>query len=82
MKNRVIVNRHNIAWNKKHKEEGEVRPVLVAHSYKESKRGNRVDILDSDGEILATFVYRPENPLSCGATVWMVTDQPIRVSPE
>lgn len=81
MKTRIVVNRHHIAWNKKHQgEKGwEKKPVLSAHNYKEINRGNRVDLLSEDGEVLATFVYNPENPLKCGATVWMVTDLPIKV---
>lgn len=32
-----------------------------------------------DGEVVATIMYRPENPLSCGARVWIETTAAVEI---
>jgi len=73
MKQRIHVNRHHIAANKK----GAKLPVFTAQSYKDRIRGNEIKLLDK-GRVIARFVYRPDKPLSCGATAWLETECEVR----
>jgi len=82
MKKIIHVNRHNIAANKKN---GNTElPVFTVKTYKENHRGNRVVLRNKEGGVLATFVYRPEKPLSCGAVAWLETrqDTDVEVGPD
>ena len=65
---RVHVNQHVIKSNLKG---GADEPVLTVKTSSGNDYGHEVDILDQDGNIVASVVYRPENRLSCGATVWI-----------
>jgi len=42
--------------------------VLTVKTYKSNEYGNEVEILGP-----CKIVYRPDNPLSCGAKVWIET---------
>lgn len=70
MKTRIHVNQHNIRANSK----GADLPVLTVKDYKENRKTNNVEILDGNNNVVATIVYSPEKPLSCGAKVWIETD--------
>jgi hypothetical protein len=74
MKTIIHVNQHVIRANSK---TGERNPVLTCKTYKSNDYAKRVEILDNDGEVTATVVYSPDKPLSCGAKVWIETNQPI-----
>lgn len=63
----IHVNRHVIADNKKH---GEQSPPLTVKYGKKGFLGRCVVIRDDGGQELARLVYRPDDPLKCGATVW------------
>ena len=65
MLKRIHVNRHNIAYNKKH---GTHRPVFTVKTYKSNTKTNRVKCPDG-----VTLVYQPDKPLPCGAVAWMET---------
>jgi hypothetical protein len=67
---RIHVNQHNIKANSK----GADLPVLTVKDYKENRKVNHVQILDSVGNVVATVVYSPDKPLSCGAKVWIETE--------
>jgi len=67
MKTIVHVNQHNIKSNSK-VTSGERKPVLTVKTYKSNQYGNEVEILGP-----CKIVYRPDNPLSCGAKVWIET---------
>jgi hypothetical protein len=67
---RIHVNQHNIKANSK----GADLPVLTVKDYKENRKTNHVKILDSVGNVVATVVYSPDKPLSCGAKVWIETE--------
>lgn len=69
MKKRIHVNQHNIKANKKH---GSNLPVLTVKTYKSNHKVNHVHI---DGP--STLVYEPDNPLPCGAHVWIETDSDV-----
>lgn len=70
MKTVIHVNQHTIKGNAKHNKND---PPITVKTYKSNTYARRVDILDKDGAVLATVQYRPEHPLSCGATVWIET---------
>jgi len=70
MKTRIHVNQHNIRANTK----GANEPVLTVKDYKQNRKTNNVEIRDSNNDVVATVVYAPEKPLSCGARVWIETD--------
>mgnify|MGYP006437205395 CR=1 FL=1 len=65
MLKRIHVNQHNIRSNAKH---GTSLPVLTVKTYKENVKCNHVVI---NGP--SSVVYSPDNPLSCGAKVWIET---------
>lgn len=74
MKRIIHVNQHVIKSNRKN---GKAMPVLTCKTYKENRYGNTVEFTGN-----ARVVYRPDKPLSCGAHVWIETDQPIVVDGE
>jgi hypothetical protein len=63
---RIHVNRHNVAYNKKH---GTHRPVFTVKTYKSNTKMNYVNCPDG-----VKLVYRPDKPLACGAVAWMETE--------
>ena len=67
---RIHVNQHNIKANSK----GADLPVFTVKDYKENRKVNHVQILDSANNVVATVVYSPDKPLSCGAKVWIETE--------
>ena len=62
---RIHVNQHKIRRNRK---TGDNEPVLPVKTSKGNHYGHRVRIY-GDSEV----VYRPDNPLGCGARVWIET---------
>ena len=71
MKTIVHVNQHIIKSNRKR---GETAPVLTVKTYKDNRYASTAIILDKHGEECARIVYRPNKPLSCGAHVWIETN--------
>ena len=67
---RIHVNQHNIKANAK----GSDLPVFTVKTYKANHKGDRVSV---NGPV--ELVYSPDNPLSCGAKVWMETTAPVVV---
>lgn len=63
---RIHINQHNIRANKK---DGGARPVVTVKTYKTNTLCNAVEILGP-----SRLVYLPENPLACGAKVWIETN--------
>ena len=55
------------------------KPVITVKTYKANTLGNRVDIIDADGEIVASVIYSPDKPLKCGAKVWIETTLQVKV---
>lgn len=66
MKTIIHVNQHIIKSNRKH---GKQDPVLTVKTYKENRYCHEVEI---NGP--TKVIYRPDNPLSCGAHVWIEAD--------
>ena len=63
---RIHVNQHNIKHNAK---TGNNSPVFTVKTYKSNRYGHEVEI---NGP--CKIIYKPNNPLSCGARVWIETD--------
>ena len=59
-----------IASNRKH---GTNEPPIIIRNYKGSCRAHEVELV-KDGEVLGRFVYRPHDPLPCGARLWLETN--------
>ena len=75
MKTRIHVNQHNIRANAK----GADVPVLTVKDYKENRKVNTAQIVSANGEVVASVVYSPDKPLSCGAKVWIETELEVKV---
>lgn len=69
MKTIIHVNQHNIKANK----DGKNRPVLTCKTYKDNTYAHEAIIYGQDGLPAAKVIYSPDNPLSCGAKVWIET---------
>jgi len=73
MKTIIHVNQHNIKANSK----GEDRPVLTCKTYKSNNYSNEAIIHGCDVLPAARVIYSPEKPLSCGAKVWVETENKV-----
>lgn len=69
MKTIIHVNQHNIKHNSK---TGENKPVLTVKTYKTNEYAHEVYIKGP-----CKIVYRPNDPLSCGAKVWIETQDEV-----
>jgi len=76
MKTLIHVNQHVIKSNRK---TGENKPVLTVKTYKSNDYAHDVEILDAEGNVVARVIYQPDNPLSCGAHVWIETQNEVRI---
>tara|TARA_R100001369_G_C3232968_1_gene152495 strand:+ start:106 stop:345 length:240 start_codon:yes stop_codon:yes gene_type:complete len=76
MKTRIHINQHHIKANAK----GSDLPVITVKDYKRNRKTNSAQIVDSKGFVVARVMYRPDNPLPCGAKVWIETDLEIITS--
>jgi len=65
MKTIIHVNQHVIKANKKNNTDN---PALTVKTYKNNIYAHEVDI-KGDSKV----IYSPDNPLSCGAKVWIET---------
>ena len=68
---RIHINQHRIKANRK---DSTTLPVITAKTYKENAYGHEVKI---NGP--CTIIYRPNAPLSCGAHVWIETQEEVVV---
>ena len=75
MKTIIHVNQHVIKANRKN---GKVDPVLTCKTYKDNEYAHEAIILDRFGNEAARVVYRPDKPLSCGAHVWIETNNEVQ----
>jgi hypothetical protein len=70
MKKRIHVNQHKIRSNRK---TGDREPVLTVKTYKDNTYCHEVAI-----EGPCKVIYSPDKPLSCGARVWIETEENVR----
>lgn len=47
--------------------------MLTIKSGKRNSYAHQANILDKEGNVIASVIYRPDNPLKCGARVWIET---------
>ena len=70
VKKRTHVNQHKIKSNRK---TGDREPVLTVKTYKDNTYCHEVLI-----EGPCKVIYSPDKPLSCGARVWIETEEDVR----
>tara|TARA_R110002110_G_C13090492_1_gene684765 strand:- start:38 stop:280 length:243 start_codon:yes stop_codon:yes gene_type:complete len=70
MKTVIHVNQHIIKRNAKN---NDTDPVLTCKTYKSNEYAHEAIIYGQDGKEAARVIYSPDNPLSCGAKVWIET---------
>ena len=71
MKTRIHVNQHIIKSNRKNKED---KPVLTVKTYKSNTYAREVEIQGH-----SKVIYSPNHPLSCGAEVWIETENEVKI---
>ena len=71
MKTRIHVNQHIIKSNRKNKED---KAVLTVKTYKSNTYAKEVEIQGN-----SKVIYSPNNPLSCGAEVWIETESEVKI---
>ncbi len=76
MKKIIHINQHKIRSNQK---TGDREPVITCKTYKENTYGHSVSVMDKDGIEACKIVYSPDKPLSCGARVWIETQNKIKI---
>jgi len=79
MKTIIHVNQHKLRANTR---DGTNNPVLTVKTYKDNRYASEVVILGPGGEEMARVVYRPHNPLSCGARCWIETEREVVIYEE
>lgn len=79
MKTIIHVNQNKIRANI-HKENPD--PVLTVKTYKSNTYGYEALLKDEQGNVVAKVVYSPHKPLSCGARVWIETQNEVEVMGE
>lgn len=75
MRTIIHVNQHQIKANNK---DGMMRPVLTCKTYKTNAYGHEA-VIRVKGKEVGKFVYRPHDPLPCGAHVWFETKEEVDV---
>lgn len=74
MKTVIHVNQHIIRSNSKNNEDN---PVITCKTYKENKYADEVIVYGQDGLEACRIIYSPQKPLSCGAKVWIETQNKV-----
>lgn len=69
MKKKIHINQHKIRSNKKNNIE---EPVITVKTSKSNNYAKEVEILGK-----SKLLYKPNNPLSCGAKVWIETNEKV-----
>jgi len=76
MKTKIHVNQHIIKSNLK---ENKKEPVLTVKTYKDNRYALQALIKDAQGNVVAKVIYSPDKPLSCGARVWIETENEVDI---
>lgn len=71
MKTKIHVNQHIV---KKNAKTGERKPCITVKTYKSNKYANEV-LISGPSEL----IYRPDNPLPCGAKIWLETNSTVLI---
>ena len=83
MKKIIHVNQHKIRSNHK---TGNREPVLTVKSHKEKRKGEGYNKTHSQNDYCheahilgpCKVIYSPDNPLPCGARVWIETEDGVK----
>ena len=70
----IHINQHKIRANKKN---GTEDPVITCKTSKSNNYAKNVEIFDKENNVVAKVIYSPNKPLSCGARVWIETNEKI-----
>lgn len=73
MKTIIHINQHKIRANI-HKSDKHKEKVITVKTYKSNNYCNEVKILGS-----SKVIYSPDKPLSCGARVWIETENEVEI---
>lgn len=74
MKQIIHINQHHIKHNRK-VTVCERKPVITCKTYKDNNYHNSIDLVSVEtGEVLGSVMYSPDEPLACGANVWIELD--------
>ena len=78
---RIHVSQPAIRENLKLQKLGEdgYNPVITVKRGSDNVYGHAVNILDSEGNVVATVMQPEEKKLSCGARVWIETYNPVQI---
>ena len=76
MKTIIHVNQHVIKSNN-HNDKNE--PVLTCKTYKSNENAHQAIIYDKDDNEVCRIVYSKDKPLSCGARVWVETNNRVEL---
>ncbi len=76
MKQIIHINQHHIKWNRKHNDQP-AKPVITCKTYKDNQYNHGIKLMDNDGNVIGRVKYQPDNPLACGAHVWIEVDTDI-----
>jgi hypothetical protein len=76
MKTIIHVNQHEIKANRKN---GTNNPVLTCKTYKSNHYAHETIIYGQDGLEAARVIYSKDKPLSCGARVWIQTNNKVEL---
>jgi len=68
---RIHVNMHHIRYNNKHEDK---KPVITVKTSSSNTYGNEVEIHGP-----SKVVYSPDNPLPCGARLWIETTSEVDI---
>lgn len=74
MKTIIHVNQHSIKKNIKYNTK---EPVITCKTYKDNRYSDEVIIYGQDGLEAARVKHSPDSPLSCGARVWIETQNKV-----
>ena len=69
---RIHINQHKIKSNIKN---GTNEPVITVKTYNSNTYTNKV-IINGPSRV----IYRPNNPLRCGARVWIETEAEVKIN--
>ena len=72
----IHVNQHIIRSNTKNNTDD---PCLTIKTYKSNTNAHEAIIRDIHGNEIARVVYRPHQPLSCGARCWIETNNSVDI---
>lgn len=73
MRRIIHVNQHAVRRNAKRDASEAMEPVITVKTHRANTYGFTVEF--ADGKV----VYSPDKPLSCGAKVWIETNNPVVV---